>query len=228
MKRRHVAVDIECLGTPENSGYDIIIPNYAVVMVPSKPTHNITNFFYVKQPYQAQVNAGLKSDASAMSFWMNKCAKEYPGAYEEVASTMDLATAEIYTSNGKAKKIFPNDLIAEFWDELRYHYGEEVPHSVWGNGCHFDCSILEANHRKLYGKTGMWSYDAPDNARTIKRLLNDAARQEMDEIVALQLPKFVQFAEFCDVKGLELHHPLFDAAREAIQISYCLNKLKLD
>ncbi|MCU6295013.1 3'-5' exoribonuclease, partial [Escherichia coli] len=97
-----------------------------------------------------------------------------------------------------------------------------------GNGCNFDCSILQANHLKLLNVGDLWKYDAPENARTLKRLLNEEARTEMDEIVSVQLAKFVKYVEKCGINGLELHHPLYDAAREAIQISYCLNKLKLD
>lgn len=229
MKRRHVSVDIESLGTPENSGYDIIIPNYAAVVVPSKPEHDIRQFVYVKLPYQAQVNAGLKSDAGAMDFWMNTCQKEYPNAYAEVASTMALVAPELYGPNGKSKQIFTSNGIVDFWKDIRFDcYGNEVEHSIWGNGCNFDCSILQANHLKLLNVGDLWKYDAPENARTLKRLLNEEARTEMDEIVSVQLAKFVKYVEKCGINGLELHHPLYDAAREAIQISYCLNKLKLD
>ncbi|EHU8780953.1 3'-5' exoribonuclease [Escherichia coli] len=229
MKRRHISVDIETLGTPELSGYDIIIPNYAAVVVPSKPENDIHQFLYVKLPYQDQVAAGLKSDAGAMDFWMNTCQKEYPNAYTEVASTMKIKAPELYGPNEQSRRFFAYSSIVDFWKELRYNeHGEEVPHSVWGNGCNFDCSILQANHLKLMNAGELWKYDAPENARTLKRLLNEEARIEMDEIVSVQLAKFVTYANKCGINGLELHHPLFDAAREAIQISFCLNKLKMD
>lgn len=78
MKRRHISVDIEALGTPELSGYDIIIPNYAAVVVPSKPENDIRQFLYIKLPYGIKLLLVLKSDAGAMDFWMNTCQKRIP------------------------------------------------------------------------------------------------------------------------------------------------------
>lgn len=225
-KRVHLSVDIESLGTPERSGYDIIIPNYAIVFVPTKPTVDISQFAYVKLPYQEQVKAGLKSDAGSMSFWMNTCSAEYPNAFKEVASTMQMESASIQTHNGTVRAIF-NDKVMDLWKSMRYNdFGDERELSIWGNGCHFDCSILQANHLKLYGNGDLWKYDSPENARSVKRLLSVDETEKMNDIVEVQLEKFVMYAGQCGVTGLELHHPLYDAAREAIQISFCLDLKK--
>lgn len=223
-KVTHYAVDIESFGTPENSGYDIIIPNYAIVLVPSNPLKDISHFAYVKLPFQKQIDAGLKVDAGAMNFWMNMCNSEYKDAYAEVASTLSLTESEIIS--GSSHESYKTKNILDLWNAIRYDpYGKENNIEIWGNDCHFDCSILQANHRKLFGVGELWKYNSPQNARSVRNRLNEVERVDMDSIVDVQLTKFIEMVADHGIHGLELHHPLFDAAREAIQISYCLNVL---
>lgn len=218
-----LSLDIESFGVPERSGYNIVVPNYAVVLIPDNPMHLIESFSYVKLPFQPQVENGLKVDAGSMDFWFNECRKYYPNALNEVTSTFNLKEPEVYQVT-KSSRFKSNDVIS-MWKDLRYNiYGEEESLEIWGNGCNFDCSILQANHLLQFNKGDLWNYASPQNARSLKRLLSTEEREEMDEIVKKQLLKFTDFAAGHGFNALELHHPLYDAAREAIQISYCLNK----
>lgn len=220
---KELSIDIESFGTPEKSGYNIVIPNYAVVPIPELPTIPIKSFFYVKMPFQEQIEKGLKVDNGSMDFWFNECRKNYPNSLNEITSTFNLKEPEVHHVY-EFERFSTNDVIG-LWKELRYNrYGEEESLNIWGNGCHFDCSILQANHLLQFDKGELWNYSSPQNARSIKKLLNSTEREEMDEIVRKQLLKFSDFAAGNGFTGLELHHPLYDAAREAIQISYCLNK----
>lgn len=221
MQKKRLALDIESLGTPELSGYNIIVPNYAMVPVPDHPFDSIKTFYYVKMPYQMQVQAGMKSDTGSMDFWFNECRKHYPRALDEVTSTFKLDKPEVYSVVDGER--CTGDDVLEMWKDIRYNiYGEEESLEIWGNGCHFDCSILQANHLAVLGNGKLWNYTSPQNARSLKNLLNESEREEMDFIVKKYLLKFTDFAAGNGFTGLELHHPLYDAAREAIQISYCL------
>lgn len=223
-KVTHYAVDIESFGTPERSGYDIIIPNYAIVLVPTNPMKDISRYAYVKLPFQKQIDAGLKVDAGSMNFWMNMCQNDHKGAYEEVVSTLTLSEPEIIS--GSQNNLYKTKNVLDLWNALRYDLnGNENNIEIWGNGCHFDCSILQANHRKMFGVGELWKYNAPQNARSVKNRLTEDEKFDMDSIVDVQLKKFVEMVADHGLYGLELHHPLFDAAREAIQVSYCLNAI---
>lgn len=228
LTRRNVACDIETLATPENSGYDIVIPNYALVVVPDDPRSYLLDWIYVQLPVQPQIEKGLKIDAPAMSFWFNDCAQEKPRALEEMKKSLDLKQAQIRINNRQHKgySAHPSSDPSCVIENFITNYGSEDG-KIWGNGCHFDCSILQANHRLMYHNSTMWHYSAPQNARSIKDLLSEDERTEMDSIVTDYLGRFETTTRVeCGLTNLELHHPLYDAAREALQISYCLQKKK--
>lgn len=226
LERRDVTIDIESWGTPENSGYDIIIPNYALVVVPENPRTYDLEWLYVQLPIQQQIESGLKMDASALSFWFDMCAQEYPRALEEMKKSLTLTAPKVRSRNyepnrsmGNVDLCIPNPsaMVENFISDFYRKEGK-----IWGNGCHFDCSILQANHRLLFGNSTMWKYNAPQNARSLKDLLSDAQRAEMDAIVTDYLGRFETTVRVeCGLTNLQLHHPLYDAAREALQVSYC-------
>lgn len=215
--RQKFSLDIESLSTPEVSGYDIIIPNYAVVQVPEVLTSDL-KFVYFKLPFQAQIDSGLKLGAGAMSFWFDMCKNEYPHSLEEVLSTFKSEHAIKIDNNGmKEVSNVPYELM-KFLGSLEIE--------IYGNGCNFDCSVLQANHRLLYGIAELWKYDAPQNARTLKNLLNEAECDEMKDAIKTPLSEFKEHIFNTHGITLELHNPLYDAAREALQISYCLSLKK--
>lgn len=228
LKRRDVTIDIESWGTPENSGYDIIIPNYALVVVPDEPETYDLEWLYVQLPIQAQIDKGLKMDASALSFWFDMCAQDYPRALEEMKKSLTLKGTRIRTRNcefnpSKGDSDWylqdnnPCPMVESFISNFYNNEGK-----LWGNGCNFDCSILQANHRLLFGNSTMWKYNAPQNARSLKDLLSEKQREEMDSIVKDYLGRFETTMRVeCGITNLQLHHPLYDAAREALQVSYC-------
>lgn len=225
---RITAVDIESLATPENAGYGIVIPNFAFVLVPDTPVTDHLEYLYVQMPVQEQLDAGLKTGASTMDFWHNMCAKEYPNAHAEMIKSFTLTNPKIHTNARfiSSEASYIPYVIKQFVYGNPYGLDENVVPHVYGNGCHFDCSILQENMRVQYGDGSLWHYSSPDNARTLKRLLDGEHREEMDEMVAPVLAAFVRNMEGQGIGTLELHHPLYDAAREALQISYCLNVLK--
>lgn len=226
LPRRDVTIDIESWGTPENSGYDIIIPNYALVVVPDEPETYDLEWLYVQLPIQQQIESGLKMDASALSFWFDMCAQDYPRALDEMKKSLTLTAPHIRTRNYEPLKCNayqdivipdPSTIVENFISNFYRNEGK-----IWGNGCHFDCSILQANHRLLFGNSTMWKYNAPQNARSLKDLLSEKQREEMDAIVKDYLGRFETTMRVeCGITNLQLHHPLYDAAREALQVSYC-------
>lgn len=228
---RRVVVDIETLTVPERNGYGIVIPNYAFVAVPDKPTDPIRDFMYVIMSVDAQIKKGLKVDGSGMAFWFEQCAKDHPGAMQAMLPSLTSQNTEgfiqLYSDVDRITDqayggYSPCDAIRAFINPYRDNSDSQ---EVYGNGCNFDCSILQENHRVMFGDSNLWKYSAPQNARTLKNLLSDEEREEMDEIVAVQLPKFTKMAGPRIKHGsMELHHPLYDAAREALQISYCISK----
>ena len=222
-QRRDVAIDIESLAVPEESGYDIVIPNYALVVVPEVPETYELEWMYVQMPIQEQLDKGLKVAASTMSFWFNDCAQNHTRALDEMKKSLTAKTTTVRSSylNGiELEEENPSYKVSEFIN------GDSgiLDGKIWGNGCHFDCSILQANHRIMYGNAKMWHYSAPQNARSIKDLLSDKQRTEMDTVVTEYLRRFETHTRVMHgMTNLELHHPLYDAAREALQISYCLS-----
>lgn len=223
---RKTALDIESLGNPENSGYAVVVPNFAFVAIPDSPDTDHLEYLYIQQPVQEQLDLGLRVGASTMDFWHNLCAKEFPGAHTEMIKSFTLNKPVIHTNVPyirTAVQYIPH-VIQQFVYGTTHGADNSISTEVYGNGCHFDCSILQENSRVLYGNADLWHYSAPQNARTLKNRLNEEQRTEMDNIVQRVLGAFVRNMNGT-VGVLELHHPLYDAAREALQISYCLKVL---
>lgn len=221
---RKTALDIESLGNPENSGYAVVVPNFAFVAIPDAPDTDHLEYLYIQQPVQDQLDVGLRVGASTMDFWHNMCAKDFPGAHAEMIKSFTLERPVIHTNVSyiRTDAYHIPSIIQQF---VHGHYlGTGTGEEVYGNGCHFDCSILQENSRVLYGNADLWHYSAPQNARTLKNRLNEEQRAEMDDIVQRVLGAFISNMNGT-VGVLELHHPLYDAAREALQISYCLKIL---
>ncbi|WEM33396.1 hypothetical protein EJP02_335 [Escherichia phage EJP2] len=223
---RRSALDIETLSTPEHSGYSIVVPNFAFVTIPEGDEE--LEWMYVKCPIQDQLDAGLKLSTHGMDFWYNLCAKEYQHAHKEVLDCNSLSTVQIYT-NAKYANTNTQNLplsIRQFvygnstGEQLEFDNAPEV----FGNGCNFDCSILQQNILTMYGTGELWHYSSPQNARTLKNRINPDERDRMDKYVSTKLE------EFCaslppEVGTMQLHHPLYDAAREALQMKCCLDIL---
>lgn len=223
---RKTALDIESLGNPENSGYAVVVPNFAFVAIPDAPDTDHLEYLYIQQPVQDQLDVGLRVGASTMDFWHNMCAKEFPGSHAEMIKSFTLTKPAIHTN---VSYIYPYvhytpHVIQQFVYGNEFGADDSISTEVYGNGCHFDCSILQENSRVLYGNADLWHYSSPQNARTLKNRLNEKQRAEMDDIVQRVLGAFVSNMNGT-VGVLELHHPLYDAAREALQISYCLKVL---
>lgn len=226
MEIRRSALDIESLAVPETAGYGIIIPNFAFVVIPDAPLTDHLEYLYVQCPIQAQIDEGLSISASTMQFWFDYCQRNFPGAKDEMMKSFDLTSLKIHTNNkniSDSTQYLPH-VIHQFVYGTSYGENNTAPHEVYGNGCNFDCSILQENQRVMYGNGKLWEYTAPQNARTLKGRLNDAQVQEMNGIVKTTLSAFVQNLDGA-LGVMELHHPLYDAAREALQISYCLTVL---
>lgn len=227
MKIIQTAVDIESLGNPENSGYAVVIPNYALVRIPDNVRDGISDWMYAQIPVQDQLDIGLKVGASTLDFWHNDCAKNFPDAHAEMIKSYSLQNVRIHSNVPYIDKtsMYPPYAVKQFLYGEKYDndYDNILPH-LYGNGCHFDCSILQENHRVLYGNGEMWHYSSPQNARTLKARINDAQHEEMNELVKTALESFVKTLPD-DVGTLCLHHPLYDAAREALQIAYCIEVL---
>lgn len=224
---RKTALDIESLGNPENSGYGVVVPNFAFVEIPDAPETDHLEYLYIQQPVQDQLDVGLRVGASTMDFWHNLCAKEFPGAHSEMIKSFTLTKPQIHTNAPYICTTvhYIPQVIQQFVYGTSQGADSTVSTEVYGNGCHFDCSILQENSRVLFGNADLWHYSSPQNTRTLKNRLNAEQRAEMDDIVQRVLGAFV-----CNLNGsvgvMELHHPLYDAAREALQISYCLKVLE--
>lgn len=222
---RKTALDIESLANPENSGYAVVIPNFAFVTIPDAPLTDHLEWMYIQTPIQDQLDEGLKVGAGTMEFWF-ECATEFPGSFAEMRKSFTLEHSVINTNASFVRANTSNIPLAiqQFvYGKSCGITGDERP-QVFGNGCHFDCSLLQENSRIMYGEADLWHYSSPQNARTLKDRLNEAQRAEMDDIVKSVLSDFVRHSP-SDLGVLELHHPLYDAAREALQISFCLNLL---
>lgn len=227
MKQRlDSTIDIETLAIPETSGYDIVIPNYAIVRVPDTPETYELEWMYVQMPIQPQLDKGLAVSASCMSFWFDQCAEFQPRALDEMKKSFKGTVPTIQRSCWNGIELpcdDPSLAVSQFINGDDNLYDGKI----WGNGCNFDCSILQANHLKMFNNAKMWHYAAPQNARSLKDLLSDDERDEMDRIVKDYLGRFETTTRVMHgMANLELHHPLYDAAREALQVSYCRNQKK--
>ena len=221
MTIRSTAVDIESLGNPENSGYGVVVPNFAFVTIPDFMQSEL-EYLYVQMPVQEQLDVGLKVGASTLDFWHNECARNFPGAHDEMTKSYSLKETK-YFSNYKFAGMMSMHCtnIPHLIRLFTTANDTQTPH-VYGNGCHFDCSILQENSRVQFGDADLWPYAAPQNARTLKNLLNTKNREDMDSAVRVALCQFVESLPVEIQDNMQLHHPLYDAAREALQISYCL------
>ena len=219
------ALDIETLGTPERSGYGIVIPNYAIVKIPDTLTHEL-EWLYVQLPIQDQLDKGLKTDAKTMDFWFNVCAQEFPLALCEMQKSFTLSNANVirYDNSKYSSETKITDIIKFFM-----HNSDKVDNNIkiYGNGCHFDCSILQENHRIMFDDANLWHYSAPNNVRTLRLLLSKEEEEQMKDAVQPYLNAFCDDVNDKEIMfDLCLHNPLFDAAKEALFISYILNLKK--
>ncbi|AQW88865.1 putative metallopeptidase [Erwinia phage pEa_SNUABM_50] len=216
-------LDIETLATPEQSGYGIVIPNYAIVKIPEVLTSEL-EWMYVQLPIQEQLDLGLKTDAPTMNFWFNICAQEFPLALCEMQKSFTLKNSKVIINGEDVDSHNIPLMLRNF-----LHGSDKIDNKVkvFGNGCHFDCSILQENHRVLFGEGNLWHYSAPNNIRTLRLLLSEQEEQDMKEAVE---PVLEQFCQAMDEQGytydLCLHNPIFDAAKEALFATYILNLKK--
>lgn len=218
------SLDIETLGTPERSGYGIVIPNYAIVKIPEVLTSEL-EWLYVQLPIQQQLDLGLKVDANTMNFWFDVCAQEFPLALYEMQKSFKLNEPVISNSHGLLDaSVGLSNVIKDFM------YGENNPsasNKIYGNGCNFDCSILQENHRIMYNDANLWHYSSPNNVRTLRLLLTKDEDNEMHEIIEPYLEEFCDSINSMEIMyNLCLHNPLYDAAKEALFITYILNMKK--
>lgn len=213
--------DIETLSTPEKVGYAIVIPNYAVVRIPERLMTDL-QWMYVRMPINEQIEQGLAYDEE-QAFW-NECKTTFPDAYKEMAKSYDIEHDEVII-NGRDIP-YPN-----VPEELRkfIHGSNEInpDTKMFGNGCHFDASITMENHRIRYDDSNLWNYSSPQNLRTLRLLLSEKEESNMKYTI---MPYFDAFCNNINSTGqfetLCLHNPLFDAAKEALMASWCLNLLK--
>lgn len=218
------SLDIETLATPEKSGYGIVVPNYAVVKIPEVLTSDL-QWLYVQLPIQDQLDLGLKVDASTMNFWFDACAQEFPLALCEMQKSFKLERPFALRHDGT---IYEQHHIPSV---LKFFIGNSEVNSpnnkIYGNGCHFDCSILQENHRVMFGEGDLWHYSAPNNVRTLRLLLTKEEDEQMREEVQPHLDAFCEIVnEQKLMYDLCLHNPLYDAAKEALFITYILNMKK--
>lgn len=218
------SLDIETLGTPENSGYGIVIPNYAIVKIPDELTSDL-DWLYVQIPIQDQIDNGLKMDASTMNFWFNICAQEFPLALCEMQKSFKLNSPKILYSNGESYETSNIPLAIK-----KFLHGQQEPQfntKVFGNGCNFDCSILQENHRVMFGDGNLWQYAAPNNVRSLRLLLSKEDEELMKDTIEPYLNRFCDSIDETELMfDLCLHNPLFDAAKEALFVTYIMNLKK--
>ncbi len=216
-----VSLDIETLAVPELTGFGLVVPNYAVVKVPETLTHNL-EWTYIKLPVQDQLDVGLKTDARTMNFWFNVCAREFPMALSEMQKSFNLDRPVVIQHDKEPRKT--SNVIPAL---QQFISPEDKNTKVFGNGCNFDCSILTENHRVLFGEGDLWNYAAPNNIRTLRLLISSEGESLMKEAVQPHLDKFVEEVNARNVMcELQLHNPLYDAAKEALFISFLMDYLK--
>lgn len=234
MQTQSIAVDIETLGTPENSGMYQVIPNLALVFVPEDYRTGIETFIYSRIPVQEQLDAGCTVDAKGLAFWMGMSSFEngkFEGSQKEVIKSLRSSSPDTFYQcnkelseliNGYSGMIVPEILRTIFDPE--FHDVRDV--HFYGKGCNFDYSLLQGNMYRRFGTGNISSYRSPQNCRTLEALLT---KEEMEEARVDILPVLNDFiqrttANAPDIGELVLHHPLYDAAREALLISWMLAK----
>ncbi|EBS4516437.1 hypothetical protein DQT32_03275 [Salmonella enterica subsp. enterica serovar Braenderup] len=217
-------LDIETLATPETSGYSLVIPNYAIVKIPEVLTSDL-EWLYVQLPIQDQLDVGLKVDANTMNFWFDVCAQEFPLALCEMQKSFKLDKVQALRSDGT---IFQSTNIPSILRGFMEFDGtHNMNTKIYGNGCHFDCSILQENHRVLFGDASLWHYASPNNVRTLRLLLTKEEDEQMKEDVQPFLDAFCEKVNELDfMYNLCLHNPVYDAAKEALFVTYILNLKK--
>ena len=214
-------IDIETLSTPEVSGYGIVIPNFAIVKVPEKITDTL-EWMYVQIPIQEQLDNGLVLSASGMKFW-NDCKTNFPYAYNEMfkSFSLDVPVVTIDTKKFECTNI-PN-AIRDFMNNKNMNADVQI----YGNGCHFDCSILQENCRVQFGDGNLWHFRSPQNYRTLKNLIPDEVYSSVKLIIDPVLDNFKDLVlNRTEISKLQLHNPLYDAASEALMIRCMLEYLQ--
>lgn len=218
---KYFTIDIESLDVPENSGHAIVMPNYAVVEIPERFTSDL-NWLYVRMSIPEQIDVGLTYDPER-TFW-NECKTTFPNAEREMAKSYSIKSDEVIL-NGK-EILYPN-----VPEELRnfLHGSQTIDNEVklFGNGCNFDTSITLDNHRVRYNDSKLWHYAAPQNLRTLRLLLSEKEEKEMHYQVQPYVDTFCNNVNSLGkIEPLELHNPLYDAAKEALYATYCIQILK--
>ncbi len=235
MKIKSVAVDIEALGTPELAGYAVPIPNLAIVAVPEKLTGNL-DFIYTRIAVQPQLDKGLKVDAGALHFWM-----------ADPENTVDAITM-INARDEVLKALKGDECVYYRWPAGIIN--QELPHTTlslqdylnifspekydadklhfYGKGCHFDYSLLQENIRTRFGQGNITHYSSPQNVRTLEVLFTEEELDERRDVVDAYVQRFIKSIHnySTDIGVMVLHHPLYDAAREALQIRWMLDRKK--
>ncbi|AFC21787.1 putative metallopeptidase [Cronobacter phage vB_CsaM_GAP32] len=218
------SLDIETLATPEKSGYGIVVPNYAIVRIPEVLTANL-DWLYIQLPIQEQLDAGLKVDASTMNFWFDICAQEFPLALCEMQKSFKLDRVQAMRSDGTVYQ--GTNIPSILKGFMGFDGTNKMSTKVFGNGCNFDCSILQENHRVMFGEGDLWHYASPNNVRTLRLLLTKEEDEKMHEEVQPYLDEFCDKVNESEIMfELCLHNPLFDAAKEALFVTYIMNLKK--
>lgn len=234
MQIQSIAVDIETLGTPENSGMYQVIPNLAMVFVPEDFRNGIEGYIYTRIPVQEQLNAGCTVDARGLAFWMGMGSYEdgkHEGSQKEVIKALKADVQNTFYQcpaelcdliDSYGGMLTPEILRTIFEPDF---YGVREVH-FYGKGCNFDYSLLQGNMYKRFGTGNISSYRAPQNCRTLEALLTKEEMEQAREDILPVLNDFIHNTMNAnpDIGDLVLHHPLYDAAREALLISWMLAK----
>lgn len=233
MTTKILAIDIEALGTPELAGYAVPIPNLAIVAVPDTLTSDL-EFIYARNAVQPQLDKGLKVDSGALHFWMSD--PENPAdaltmfhARDEVLKALNGEECMysrwpkgIITNEPPMESLGLQDYLNIFNPEL---YGADKIH-LYGKGCHFDYSLLQENIRVRFGQGNISHYSSPQNVRTLEVLFTEDELNQRRATVEQYVQEFIATLQpySTDIGVLVLHHPLYDAAREALQIRWMLDR----
>lgn len=233
MKIKSIALDIEALGTPEKAGYGVVIPNLGMVAVPDKMDDKL-DFIYIRNAVQPQLDKGLTVDSGALHFWM--ASPENPAdaitmvnAQEEVIKSLQGDTCLYYRWDASVLEGVKDIPVLEDYRKFfnPQSYDVDKVH-IYGKGCHFDFSILQEFNRVMFGSGEISSYTSPQNIRTLEVLFSTEELKQRSDEVDFYVQKFIASLHrfSTDIGTLVLHHPLYDAAREALQVRWMLDKKK--